>query len=205
MIIKYEDVIEAINNYWNESEKLEKIINTLSFDDLKTKNINKETVKSNIKSLLFSKLDLIRYYEKLSSEDIYNMIINNELDFTHDKFFYFIIHLIKIKFSKNASLCLCKYIKEIRKIQVFNLYFEKDYNTFNLNYKNDNINYIKKYNINDNLIHIYDNNILNKILKEYDSGIKYRNLIKKYHPDSGFINEEYIKIINSLKKEKIIF
>lgn len=204
MIIKYEDIKNAIDNYWNKSEILQELINKVSFDDLKTININKQNLIKNIRDLLFEKVQKIKYYEELSQEDLYNIIINNNIDLTNDNFFNFLQHIINIKFTNNQSECLIKYLNELRKIQVFNLYFKEEY-LFknNLEYKHD-INYINKYNIDEDFIHVYDINIINEILKEYDDGSKYRNLVKKYHPDLGFCDEEYIKVINELKRQKII-
>ena len=45
LIIKYEDIKNAIDNYWNKSEILQELINKVSFDDLKTININKQNLK----------------------------------------------------------------------------------------------------------------------------------------------------------------
>lgn len=206
MIIKYEDIVEAINNYWNTSANLENIINSLSFDNLKTINVDKQSLIKNIQHFLFEKVKIIKRYEEMEQEEIYNIIINNKLDLINDQFFNFIVKIIQDKFNENQSYCLINYLKELRKIQVFNLYFKEEYlfkNKLELDY-NDNTDYINKYNLDEDFIHIYDKKIINEILKEYDKGSKYRTLVKKYHPDLGFNDDEYIKIINDLKRQKII-
>ncbi len=127
MIIKYEDIVEAINNYWNTSANLENIINSLSFDNLKTINVDKQSLIKNIQHFLFEKVKIIKRYEEMEQEEIYNIIINNKLDLINDQFFNFIVKIIQDKFNENQSYCLINYLKELRKIQVFNLYFKEEY------------------------------------------------------------------------------
>ena len=214
MNIKYEDIENAILNYWSSSDKLQNLIKSLSFDNLKTINISKEYLIDNINKMLSDKLSKIKYYENLTDKDLYDLVVNNKLNLINEQFFTFFQNLLKNKFDENEFLCLSKYLYELRKMQIYYLYFKhknvfKDKKYINNNVKNENKeefneDFINKYDIDEKFLHIYDNNILNEILKEYYNGTSYRKLVKKYHPDTGFTNDEYIKIINDLKKEKII-
>lgn len=215
MNIKYEDIENAIYNYWTSSENLKNILDSLSFDNLKTINLNKEYLIDNIKKMLNDKLKQIQYYENLTDKELYEMIIRNDICFIDKHFFCFFKKILNNKFDGNSLSCLINYIEEVRKLQLYNKYIKNNiFNNENKyidnndtdNIKEENIDkdFINEYHIDDKFLHIYDNHILNIILKEYHDGKNYRNLVKKYHPDTGFTNEEYIKIINDLKKSKII-
>lgn len=212
MELKYEEIVECIDNFWVDSNTLYKVIHSLDFSNVKS-NIDINNFKKDIYKILNDKYNTIIEIEKLTDEQLYIKIIYNYFDLSNTGFCNYIKKLVDKKFVGQSNYILKQYITESARIQKIKKLYEqyiKHKNTrisnkTNYSDSNDDVSYLKRYDVQDDIISLYETELIEQILKEYDNGVRYRDLVKKYHPDAGeYLDEEYIKIINTLKRNNII-
>ena len=216
MELKYEEIVECIDNFWVDSNTLYKVIHSLDFSNVKS-NIDINNFKKDIYKILNDKYNTIIEIEKLTDEQLYIKIIYNYFDLSNTGFCNYIKKLVDKKFVGQSNYILKQYITESARIQKIKKLYEEyikhkntriSDKTNRLNTDTDGtsgVDYLKRYDIQDDIIGLYEAELIEQILKEYDNGVRYRDLVKKYHPDVGeYLDEEYIKIINTLKRSNII-
>lgn len=210
--ITFEEIKKYIYDYWVDSNNIKNIIDNLNFDNLVVENNIKDIIKKDIIQLLNEQYKRILFYENMSSKILFDKITQNKIKYNSDKFVKFIKNICRKKFNYNYNI-ICDYIDYSYHIQKLkskydeynNCKIKKEYLKYEKKEKLNDSDYLKKYNIENDALDLYKKEVILKIIKEYDSGLNYRELVKKYHPDARkVLDDEYIKVVNYLRKEKII-
>lgn len=213
-IITYEEIKNIIEDYWVKSDIIRNIIDNITFDDLLINEKIKNGVIKDIVGLLETQYKNTLYIENMTPEELFNVITKNKLKYISDNFVKYVKDVVKDKFDgRHEMVCLyIDYSYHIQKLtKVCEEYNESKTKKNFIEYirQDDGIidvdDYLSQFNIDLEELALYNKEIVSQVINEYTKGASYRELVKKYHPDARkYLDEEYIKIINYLKREKII-